>query len=211
MKRFLLGVIAVAICFSFVACGPKDSAQTEKPSETSPKNTAPSAPSGNDAHTDSDVPADASAMRKIAGAMEATGLFGDSMELHVTGDEYAADILEFTYGLAPNEHHIADYIISEQTSKQAYSFAFITFENGVKDEDISAVKSALENVYLADLKSALEVYNPEAYAMCDHALIEHGMADIPHGDTSRPADFVVLIVSDSNSDAKTALTDALSK
>lgn len=210
MKRFLLTVLAAGICISFAACAQKDGADTPKTPDTSAQSSLGSDSSGENA--DTAVPTNASSMRKIADAMEATDLFGNSMEIHVTGDEYATDILEFTYGIKAEERHVADYIISEQTSKQAYSFALVLFDDVCTQADIDEVEKAFREVYLSDLKSALEVYNPEAYAMCESALVERGRADVPtDGDAPRQTDFVLLIISDSNGEARAALTDAFLK
>lgn len=210
MKRLLLTLLAAGICFSFAACAPKDSAQTQETSAKPTQSALTSDSTGDTARAD--TPVNVSSMRKIADAVEATGLFGDSMELHVKGDEYAADILEFTYGIKAEERHVADYVISEQTSKQAYSFALVIFGEDSAQADVDEAEKAFREVYLADLKSALEVYNPEAYAMCEGALIERGRAVIlPGGDESTQSDFVLLIISDSNSEARVALTDALEK
>ena len=171
MKRFTLVMFAALVCLFLASCSEDGSAQKEKSPETAAKNTSAHDPVGEDANTDTDATYNVSSMRKIADAMAATGLFGDSMELHVTGDEYAADILEFTYGINAKERNITDYIISEQSSKQAYSFALVVFGDGSTQEDTEAVEKTFREVYLAELKSALEVYNPEAYAMCDDALI----------------------------------------
>ena len=210
MKRLLLTLLAAGICLSLASCAPKDSVQTQETSAKPTQSALTSDSTGDTARAD--TPVNASSMRKIADAMEATGLFGDSMELHVKGDEYAADILEFTYGIKAEERHVADYVISEQTSKQAYSFALVIFGEDSAQADVDEVEKAFREVYLADLKSALEVYNPEAYAMCEGALIERGRADmLPGGDESTQADFVLLIISDSNSEARAALTDGLGK
>lgn len=202
MKKILSAVFAAVICLSLFACGRNDGGAGQ------PGNSEPSAALSDSADGDSSDDAGESAgaeasssMREIADAVAATGLFGDSMELHVKGDEYAADILEFTYGISAEEHHIADYVVSEQTSKQAYSFAYIVFGDGYEAADSEAVSAAISDVYLEGLRSALEAYNPEAYAMCDGAAPvvwqrseqADGAQKLTHG--------VYLIISDSNSEA----------
>ena len=148
------------------------------------------------------------AMTLLAVAINDSGLFGSSMDLLVKGDDFASDLLEFTYGIEdPDSLHIADYVISEQTSKEAYTFAFFVFDDGFTTEDFGSLNEVLNDIYVSDLASAVEVYNPEAYAMCEDALIEGWNYVIDGGDTVHCA---YLIISDDNRAAAQIATDAVS-
>lgn len=215
MKKLFLVPLAALLCISLFACGQKntDAKETGSGKPSASFTDTDSANSGNIVTDNADTDGTggeagndegtSATVRQIADAVTASGLFGDSMELYVKGDEYAADILEFTYGISESEHHIADYVISEQTSKQAYTFAYIVFDEGFEISDFDAVSKALEEVYLADLKAALEVYNPDAYRMCDNAEIKlwQSCTELDDGTTER-VHSVTFMISDSNSEAE---------
>lgn len=214
MKKLVFTTLAALLCISLFACGQKNADAKEtgsgKPSASfADTDSANHGADTDKAHTDGtggeagNDEGTSATVRQIADAVDTSGLFGDSMELYVKGDEYAADILEFTYGINESEHHIADYVISEQTSKQAYTFAYIVFDDGFETSDFDAVSKALEEVYLADLKAALEVYNPDAYRMCDNAEIKlwQSCTELDDGTTDR-IHSVTFMISDSNSAAE---------
>ena len=65
---------------------------------------------------------------------------------------------------------------------------------GFTDADLDAVRERFEQ-YVDDLASSVEMYNPEAYAMCNDALIDSYETEIG-GDVIHCA---YLIISDNNS------------
>ena len=159
-----------------------------------------------DATDGDEADASSSAIRQIADAVVDSGLFGSSMELYFKGDDFADDLLEYKYGVEDAEKlHIEDYVISEQTSKDAYSFAFVVFGDGYEESDFKAVLDAFADVYVDDLAAALEAYNPEGYAMCSDALIE-GWTLVLEGDVGVRCAY--LIISDDNSAAAHIVSDA---
>ena len=107
------------------------------------------------------------------------GNFGDSMSLIYNDDEYADDVLEFAYGVeADLAAKIEAYVLSEQSGMSAYSFAYFKFTDDATSDDIEKVKTAVNEVYVAGLKSSLEAYNPEAYAMCSNAIFKEINGDL---------------------------------
>lgn len=139
-------------------------------------------------------------IRDIADAAAATGHFGDTMELLVKGDDYAEDLLMFSFGLEEYEEmHVEDYIVSEQKSKLAYSFALAVLSSDSSAADVDSVQFILGDTYVSGLKTSLEVYNPDAYKMAGDAAV----TVLESETTGKKA--VLLVISDDNE----AVNDAL--
>ena len=193
MKIFINAIAALCALCLLASCSPKDGGSRSTGDDL------PAAQTVGESET-------LGASRRIAEAIGSSGLFGSSMELYVKGDELADELLEFTYGVeVAAELHVADYVISEQTEKAAYSFAFAVFGDGFVSSDADAVAAAFGDFYQNNLASALKLYDPEAYAMCEDALISAGSAQI--GD--KTVNFAYLIISDDNEAALEAAMTAL--
>ena len=158
--RIRLLVFITALLVFLVSCG-NNTKDSEK------QNTA-AVNTGNVTDKESNNEGD---FRKLISDAVSAGNFGDSMELIFDDDEYAGDLLEFSYGIEPElAEKIEAYVLSEQNSMEAYSFAYFKFSSDAQSDDIEAVKTAINDVYVSGLKASLEAYNPEAYAMCDKAV-----------------------------------------
>lgn len=109
-------------------------------------------------------------LRDIAPAAVEAGNFGD-LALVYNDDDYAGDLLEFSYGIeADLASKIDSFVLTENTSNNSYTFAYFMFKPDATADDIAAVKTAIDEVYVTNLKASLRSYNPEAYALCDEAV-----------------------------------------
>lgn len=109
-------------------------------------------------------------LRDIAPSAVEAGNF-DDLALVYNDDDYASDLLEFSYGIeADLASKIASFVLTENTSNNSYTFAYFKFTSDATKDDIAAVKTAIDEVYVSNLKASLRTYNPEAYALCDEAV-----------------------------------------
>lgn len=170
--RIRLLVFITALLVLLVSCGnnTKDS-EKQNTAAVNTGNVTDNAASQSSGTTDDNESNNEGDFRKLISDAVSAGNFGDSMELIFDDDEYAGDLLEFNYGIEPElAEKIEAYVLSEQNSMEAYSFAYFKFSSDAQSDDIEAVKTAINDVYVSGLKASLEAYNPEAYAMCDKAV-----------------------------------------
>lgn len=102
----------------------------------------------------------------------AFGNFRDMMFVY-SDDEYADDLLIFTFGMTEEMIGMFDsYVASELTSNTSTTFAYFVFKDGTDDAQKESVKNAINETYIPSVKAAVEMYNPEAYALCDEAVLK---------------------------------------
>ena len=129
--------------------------------------------------TDTSAPADTAPAEKnpmdlhgVVNAASASGNFQDMMFVY-SDDEYADDLLIFTFGMTEEMVGMFDsYVASELTSNTSTTFAYFVFKDGTDDAQMESVKNAINETYIPSVKAAVEMYNPEAYALCDEAVLK---------------------------------------
>lgn len=168
MKKTIFAVILAALILVSCSGGSGEGAQTDGGSTSDITETAAS--SGG---TETDSGEASGSLRDIIPGAVASGNFGEGMSLVYNDDEYADDLLEFAYGIEPDlAAKIDEYVLSEQSSMNAYSIAYFKLADGATADDVADIKAAVTEVYVGGLKASLEAYNPEAYALCDKAVFK---------------------------------------
>ncbi len=166
MKKIL--VLSLVLMLVLAACGKSGdgvvSESTAAPEQSAtdtsaPADTAPTAKTPTDLHS-------------VVNATSAFGNFRDMMFVY-SDDEYADDLLIFTFGMTEEMIGMFDsYVASELTSNTSTTFAYFVFKDGTDDAQKESVKNAINETYIPSVKAAVEMYNPEAYALCDEAVLK---------------------------------------
>lgn len=162
-KSFLTIILAMMILLCACNTGSGDVTQTGDSTNTSENNVS-------DIQTTDVQSSDDRSLRDIASEAIEEGNIGD-LSLVYNDDDYAADLLEFSYGIEEDlASKLESFVLSESISNSAYTFAYFKFVDGVTADDIVSVKTMINDVYVTNLKASLSTYNPDAYALCDEAV-----------------------------------------
>ena len=138
MKKVLILSLVLMLVLVLAACGKSgDSAAPE--STAAPEQSA----------TDTSAPADTAPAEKnptdlhgVVNAASASGNFRDMMFVY-SDDEYADDLLIFTFGMTEEMVGMFDsYVASELTSNTSTTFAYFVFKDGTDDAQMESVKNA---------------------------------------------------------------------
>ena len=156
MKKIL--VLSLVLMLVLAACG-KSGDGVVSESTAAPEHSATAAKTPTDLHS-------------VVNAASAFGNFRDMMFVY-SDDEYADDLLIFTFGMTEEMSGMFDsYVASELTSNTSTTFAYFVFKDGTDDAQKESVKNAINETYIPSVKAAVEMYNPEAYALCDEAVLK---------------------------------------
>ena len=104
-------------------------------------------------------------------ALEAAA-FDEAPNIVFSSDEYAEDLLMFSYGVEEHTDCITDFFLSEAPSKSANTIAYFKLKDGVTPDETAYIRTAINDGYIANLKASVEAYNPDAYKLCTSAVIK---------------------------------------
>ena len=170
MKKLLITVLTISIAV-LASCAAKEPTDSKNDTTTTTVKTEQTTLSDSD-ETTAAKSDEASDIHRLADAALAAANFDEAPSLVFKADEYSDDVLMFAYGVEENTEAVSDFVLSEAPSRSANTVAYLVFADGTSADVIANVRTQIENYYITSLKSALEMYNPEAFALCDKAVFK---------------------------------------
>ena len=146
-------------------------------------------------------------LASLAGVLEESGLLGTDTSYFSKGDEYAEDVLVYTYDLEMYEAFgIKNYFVAEHGANEAYSCAVLLFDGEVETNTVNEMFSVLET-YATDLKTSVMPYNPDAAKLCEKYVLRRLLIEGENGVLSA----VCIFISDDNAALETLVTEKLTE
>ena len=178
----------LALVLSLASC----SADEKQPADTA-------------AQTEAKQPAKSAVGEASLGALKdalgTSGLLGANTTYLVKGDEYADDVLGFTYGFKSTEAAgVKNFLVSEHGSNEAYTCA-VLIGDSADSTALYETASVVLDKYAEELRSTVAPYAPDAASLCE----ERTITDVSVGGVYA----VCLFISDDNAALEKLVTEQL--